>query len=112
MPVIDIRVPNQYLTKAKKEQLENDLNKIVLNLDKKFNIQNRGDGYKTELMKVNENAGIAPVKVSEEVIKILKKQSKPQNFRYVSLVIIRHYLIQRLPQCGIYGILQIIIMMN
>lgn len=72
-PVIDIRVPNQYLTKAKKEQLENDLNKIVLNLDKKFNIQNRGDGYKTELMKVNENAGIAPVKVSEEVIKILKK---------------------------------------
>lgn len=72
VPTVDIRVDNKFLTREKKQELENELNRIVINLDQMFNIQFRGDNIKTQLMKVNENAGVAPVKVSSEVILVLK----------------------------------------
>lgn len=48
------------------------LNDELTALDKKFNVQDRGDGILTDLMKVNNNAGIVPVKVDQEVIVVIK----------------------------------------
>lgn len=58
--------------KEKFNDLAEELNNTLLDLDKKFNIQDRGDGVITDLMKINSNAGIAPVKVDEEVIHVIK----------------------------------------
>lgn len=70
-PTVDIRASNKPLTKKKKKQIKTDLDNIVVRLDKMFNVQIRGDGIKTELMEVNQNAGIKPVEVSSEVIEVL-----------------------------------------
>lgn len=48
------------------------LNDELTSLDNKFNVQDRKDGVLTDLMKVNNNAGIAPVKVDKEVIDVIK----------------------------------------
>lgn len=48
------------------------LNDELTALDNKFNIQDRGDGIVTDLMKINNNAGIAPVIVDKEVIDVIK----------------------------------------
>lgn len=72
VPYVDIRAKNEFLTIDKKEQIKNDLDDIVVRLDRIFNVQLRGDGIETELMKVNKNAGIKPVEVSFEVIEVLK----------------------------------------
>ena len=48
------------------------LNDELTSLDNKFNIQDRGDGIITDLMEVNNNAGIAPVVVDKEVIDVIK----------------------------------------
>lgn len=58
--------------KTKYEDLVTEMNNELLSLDNKFNIQDRGDGVVTDLMKVNNNSGIAPVKVDQEVIKVIK----------------------------------------
>ncbi|HHX00153.1 MAG TPA: FAD:protein FMN transferase [Acholeplasmataceae bacterium] len=60
------------LTDKEKTELMTELNNTLRDLDKKFNIQDRGDGVITDLMKVNNNSGIAPVEVDEEVITVLK----------------------------------------
>jgi len=48
------------------------LNEELTSLDNKFNVQDRGDGIVTDLMKVNNNAGIAAVVVDKEVIDVIK----------------------------------------
>lgn len=47
---------------------------IILNdIDKVFNVQKRNDNYITEAMKINNAAGINPVKVSDNLIMVLKR---------------------------------------
>jgi len=55
------------------EKVYQGIEEILLRNDRLFNVQTREDQYKTELMLVNENAGIKPVVVSDEVIFVLKK---------------------------------------
>lgn len=57
--------------KTKFEGLVIELNDELKRLDNIFNIQDRGDGVITDLMKVNSNAGIAPVLVDREIIDVL-----------------------------------------
>ena len=55
------------------EKVYQGIEEILLRIDRLFNVQTREDQYKTELMLVNENAGIKPVVVSDEIIFVLKK---------------------------------------
>lgn len=59
-------------TDNKYDELIEKLNAELISLDNKFNIQDRGDGIITDLMKVNNNAGISPVVVDREVIDVIK----------------------------------------
>lgn len=52
------------------EAYEN-MDDILINLDHKFNVQPRNDGIITDLMRINANAGVNPVKVDAEVIEVL-----------------------------------------
>ncbi|MCK9471027.1 MAG: FAD:protein FMN transferase [Bacilli bacterium] len=63
---------NVVRTDGKYNELVEKLNEELTSLDNKFNIQDRGDGIVTDLMKVNNNAGIAPVVVDKEVIDVIK----------------------------------------
>lgn len=63
-------------TTDKEEKLEivyQEIDKILLRIDRLFNVQEREDQYKTELMMINENSGMIPTPVSDEVIFVLKK---------------------------------------
>ena len=63
------------LGKTKQEVLKkvwDDINQILLDLDHKFNVQDRSDNIITDLMRVNNNAGAAPVVVDPEVIDVLE----------------------------------------
>ncbi|MCK9536156.1 MAG: FAD:protein FMN transferase [Bacilli bacterium] len=53
-------------------QLAADMDLILLNLDCKFNVQDRSDGIITDLMQVNDNAGVEPVIVDKEVVDVLE----------------------------------------
>lgn len=64
---------NGKLDKEEKKKIVDELNQTLTDLDKKFNVVDRGDGVLTDLMKVNINAGKQPVKVDDEVIFVLKK---------------------------------------
>lgn len=48
-----------------------ELNQILVDLDNLFNVQERTE--ETDLMRINNNAGIGPVEVDQEVIDVLKK---------------------------------------
>ncbi len=48
------------------------MNKTLKDLDRKFNVQDRKDGVVTDLMRINQNAGISPVEVDQEVIDVIK----------------------------------------
>lgn len=65
--------------KTKFEGLVIELNDELKRLDNIFNIQDRGDGVITDLMKVNSNAGIAPVLVDKEVIDVLNMAIEVSN---------------------------------
>jgi thiamine biosynthesis lipoprotein len=54
------------------KKTRDDLNGILRELDDKFNVQDRDTAAKTDLMRVNENAGVAPVEVDREVIEVLE----------------------------------------
>lgn len=61
-------------SKEKLTQLKQELDEIVVGLDRLFNIQVRlGEEHlpKTQLMQINDNAGIAPVEVDDEIILVL-----------------------------------------
>ena len=63
------------LGKTEQEVLKkvwDDINQILLDLDHKFNVQDRSDNIITDLMRVNNNAGAAPVVVDPEVIDVLE----------------------------------------
>jgi len=60
------------LTDNEKTTIINELNQTLMDLDNKFNVIDRKNGVVTDLMKINQNAGIAPVKVDDEVIYVLK----------------------------------------
>lgn len=62
-------------TRSQKEllQLANEMDNILIELDMLFNIQDRHDGKTTQLMKINQMAGIESVVVDEEVILVIKK---------------------------------------
>lgn len=53
-------------------KLQEELNATLNELDNKFNVQDRGDGIVTDLMKINNNSGIKPVEVDQEVIDVIK----------------------------------------
>lgn len=54
------------------KKVRDDINQILLDLDHKFNVQDRSDNIITDLMRVNNNAGAAPVVVDPEVIDVLE----------------------------------------
>ncbi|HHX79116.1 MAG TPA: FAD:protein FMN transferase [Acholeplasmataceae bacterium] len=71
----------QLVSKTKVEEerrieLYDDMVLILDDLDKKFNVVKRNDNYITELMKINNNSGIEPVKVSDEVIYVIEESLK------------------------------------
>ncbi len=57
-------------------KLYDDMVLILDNLDKKFNVVKRNDDYVTELMQINNNAGIKPVVVSDEVMYVIEESLK------------------------------------
>ena len=69
-------VLNEKPSKKEINQLTDELNNLLDDLDKKFNSVNRYDGVVTEIMKVNNNSGIEPVVVSDEVIYVVKEAIK------------------------------------
>lgn len=74
-PNVTLVMLEEDYTKEKLEQLKQELDEIVVGLDRLFNIQVRlGEEHlpKTELMQINDNAGIGPVEVDEEIILVLK----------------------------------------
>jgi len=60
-------------SEAKLEEIYQGIDEILLRMDQLFNIQAREEQYKTELMIINDNAGVKPVQVSNEVITVVKK---------------------------------------
>jgi len=48
-----------------------------------FNVQDRGDGVVTELMRLNAQAGIAPMLVSDELLMVVKKTLEISNYSQV-----------------------------
>ncbi|MDY0209424.1 MAG: hypothetical protein RBR48_04515, partial [Bacilli bacterium] len=60
-------------SEAKLEEIYQGIDEILLRIDQLFNIQVREEQYKTELMIINDNAGVKPVQVSNEVITVVKK---------------------------------------
>ena len=60
-------------SEAKLEEIYQGIDEILLRMDQLFNIQVREEQYKTELMIINDNAGVKPVQVSNEVITVVKK---------------------------------------
>jgi len=52
--------------------LASDMDQILYELDCKFNVQDRNDEIVTDLMLVNQNAGIEPIVVDKEVIRVLE----------------------------------------
>lgn len=49
------------------------IDSILNDIDKVFNVQKRNGNYITEAMKINNAAGINPVKVSDKLIMVLKR---------------------------------------
>lgn len=74
---------NGKLDKEEKKKIVDELNQTLTDLDKKFNVVDRGDGVLTDLMKVNINAGKQPVKVDDEIIFVLKKAIEVSNLTIV-----------------------------
>lgn len=60
----------------KRTELYDDMVLILDNLDKKFNVVKRSDNHITEVMQINNSAGVNPVKVSEEVIYVIEEAIK------------------------------------
>ncbi|MDD3170702.1 MAG: FAD:protein FMN transferase [Bacilli bacterium] len=61
---------------GKIEDIYDDICFLLDQIDKMFNAQEREDGYQTEIMKINNSSGIAPVEVSYEVIYVLNEALK------------------------------------
>lgn len=69
-------VSKNQVDEERRTKLYDDMVLILDNLDKKFNVVKRNDNYVTELMKINNNAGIEPVVVSDEVIYVIEESIK------------------------------------
>lgn len=68
-----IRIIAQKNRKDEVNNVTQELINILSELDNKFNVIPRGDGKVTKLMEVNNNAGINPVVVDDEIIYVLKE---------------------------------------
>lgn len=68
---LQIIAEESQLTEGKKNEIYNGVSNILNDIDDTFNIQTLR-GEETALMKINKNAGIAPVEVNAEVIQVLK----------------------------------------
>ena len=68
-----VQIVSREKPQAELDALYDELDQILIDLDHRFNIQDRGDGIITEQMRINQNAGIAPLAVSDEMITVLKK---------------------------------------
>ena len=75
-------------TKSESElnKLYNDLDQILINLDRLFNVQDRGDEITTELMRLYAQAGIAPMVVSDELLMVVKKTLEISDYSLVDEV--------------------------
>ncbi|MGN1296060.1 MAG: FAD:protein FMN transferase [Bacilli bacterium] len=62
-----------------KQKLDQGCNAVLKKLDDIFNIQEENRTKKTELMLINEKAGVEPVVVSPEVIEVLKEAISVSN---------------------------------
>ena len=69
-------VSKNQVEEARRVELYDGMVSILDRLDKKFNVVNRNDGYVTELMQINNNSGIAPVEVSDEVLYVIEESLK------------------------------------
>jgi thiamine biosynthesis lipoprotein len=70
-------------TELELNELYEELDNILIDLDEIFNIQDRGDGVETELMRLNGQAGIAPMVVSDEVLTVVKKAMEISQYSLV-----------------------------
>jgi len=61
------------LTEEQQQELFDELNIILFDLDNIFNVQQREPNTTSDLIKVNQNSGISPVVVDEQVIFVLKE---------------------------------------
>ncbi|MGD9605423.1 MAG: FAD:protein FMN transferase [Bacilli bacterium] len=68
------------------DKLYDGLDQILIDLDHKFNVQDRGDGVTTELMRLNAQSGIAPMTVSDELFMVVKKALEISNYSLVDEV--------------------------
>ncbi len=71
--VNNVKIVSTVRNEDKLERVYEGIEEILLRIDRLFNVQIQEDQYETELMLVNENAGIKPVVVSDEIIFVLKK---------------------------------------
>lgn len=75
VPNVTLVMLEKDYVRAEVDEFKKELDKIVVDLDKMFNVQDRlGEENvpRTPLMQVNDNAGIRPVEVDEEIILVLK----------------------------------------
>lgn len=71
--VNNVKIVSTVRNEDKLERVYEGIEEILLRIDRLFNVQIQEDQYQTELMLVNENAGIKPIVVSDEIIFVLKK---------------------------------------